>query len=206
VDAGHSVFGDNFTRLEGFLRYDPNTGGLATLLADTSDEEEHPLVKDGEIFIDAGANQNQETASLTANVPIVKSSYRYGYHVAVGARRAVAEHSDLGARVEFDEVQNHSLIGVRAIDYRYRFNNPLALGFFLGAARYALATPAYGVYGGLGAQWRNVLPGWDLGAEVRYYYDIQRDHLLPNDPPDVGARNDSFYNVFSTTLFISKHF
>jgi hypothetical protein len=108
--------------------------------------------------------------------------------------------------VEIDDVQDHSLIGVRALDYRYRFNNPLALSFFIGAARYALATPAYGVYLGAGAQWRNVIRGWDLGVDVRYADNIQRDHLLPSDPPDVGARNDSFYNVLSTTLSISRHF
>ena len=53
----------------------------------------------------------------------------------------------------------------------------------MGANRYSLATVAYGVYLGAGAQWRNVLPGWDLGWDVRYADNIQRDHLLPSDPP-----------------------
>ena len=54
------------------------------------------------------------------------------------------------------------LLGVRALDYRYRFANPLALSFFLGASRYDLATPAYGYYLGAGVQWRDILPGFDL--------------------------------------------
>jgi hypothetical protein len=206
VDAGRDVFGGNFTRLAGFIRYDQAGGGLATLLADALDSTGQPPARKGEIFIDAGANASQQSVDLNNPATRTRSSIRYGYHFGVGARRSVSDHSDLGARVEIDEIQNHSLIGVRAVDYRYRFNNPLALSFFLGAARYALATPAYGVYLGAGVQWRNIIRGWDLGVDVRYADNIQRDHLLPSDPPDIGARNDSFYNVVSTTLSISRHF
>ena len=127
-----------------------------------------------------------------------------GYHFAVGARRAVSEHNDLGTRVEFDDIQGHSLIGVRLIDYRYRFNGPIALDAFLGAARYALGTPAYGFYYGLGAQWRNVLPGWDVGVDLRYDDTLARDHLLPGDP--TGPRPDSFYYVLGAVFSVSYHF
>jgi len=58
--------------------------------------------------------------------------------------------------------------GFRALDYRYRFHSPLAFTFFVGAARYALATPAYGIYYGAGLQWRNIRPHWDLGFDYRY--------------------------------------
>ena len=34
VDAGRDVFGGNFTRLAGFLRYSETGGGLATIVAD----------------------------------------------------------------------------------------------------------------------------------------------------------------------------
>jgi hypothetical protein len=207
LDSGRDVFGANFTRLAGFIRYDAHGGGLASSIVDAlSGDDESPIVKNGEIFVDAGANANRQSVDLTSPATKTTSGLKFAPHFAVGARRIVSDHSDLGARVEFDDIQGHSLIGVRAVDYRYRFNNPLALSFFIGAARYALATPAYGVYLGAGVQWRNVLPGWDLGVDGRYADNIQRDHLLPTDPPDVGVRNDSFYNVLSMTLSISRHF
>jgi len=114
------------------------------------------------------------------------------------------QHNDLGTRVDIDNIESHSLVGIRLIDYRYRFNFPVALGAFLGAARYSLDTPAYGVYFGAGLQWRNVLPGWDIGAEVRYDDSLARDHVLPTDPQ--GGRPDSFYDVWRTTVAISRHF
>ena len=80
------------------------------------------------------------------------------------------------------------------------------MGAFLGAERYALGTPAYGFYFGAGIQWRNVLPGFDLGAEFRYSDGLARDHLLPGDPPNSGARTDSFYDVTSTLFTMSYHF
>jgi hypothetical protein len=206
LDAGRDVFGDNFTRLEGFVRYDGYRGGFASLL-EAVDGGEEPSSRQGEVFVDAGANANRQNVDLTAGVPRTNSPEKFGYHFAVGARRFVSEHSDLGARLEVDQVQNHTLIGVRGLDYRYRFyKHHLALNVFLGAARYDLATPAYGIYYGAGLQWLNVIPGWDLGLDVRYADSVARDHLLANDPPNVGARNDSFYDILTPTLSISRHF
>src|SRR5262249_37890474 len=140
------------------------------------------------------------------DVPKTTSPRKTTAHFAVGARRIVSEHSDLGVRIEFDEIASHSLVGGRLFDYRYRFDGPFAVGAFVGAERYALVTPAYGVYYGAGIQWRDVLPGWDLAAEFRYSDSIARDHLLPTDPPDVGPRNDTFYDVTSTLLTLSRRF
>ena len=153
-----------------------------------------------------GANVNQENVDLITAATRKTGPYGYGPHFAAGARRFVSDNSDLGARVEFDNIQGHSLIGVRALDYRCRFHGPLALGVFIGAARYALVTPAYGIYYGAGLQWRNVLPGWDAGIDYRFANSVARDHLLPTDPPDVGGRTDSFYNISSFTFSISRHF
>ena len=96
-------------------------------------------------------------------------------------------------RVEADDIRSHALIGVRAIDYRYRFNGPLALNAFFGAARYGVATPAYGWYFGTGLQWRNVLPGWDIGADYRLGYKLARQRSLASDP-QTGFRPDAFYS------------
>jgi hypothetical protein len=205
VDAGRDVFGGNFSRIAAFVRFNPDEGGLPASIMESLSMDAEPLPRDGELFVDAGANASRQSTELTPNSRTT-GSVDVGYHVGLGARRFVSDHSDLGVRVEADNVQGHSMLGFRAIDYRYRFHNPLALSVFIGAARYNLATPAYGVYLGAGLQWRNVLPGFDLGWDVRYADAIQRDHLLPNDPPDIGARNDSFYNVLSSTVFVSYHF
>jgi hypothetical protein len=206
VNVGRDVFGGNFSRVAGFVRFNPDEGGLAASVLDALSVDPEPVARNGEVFVDAGANANRQSVDLSSVQPRTTSSIAYGYHVGIGARRFVSDRSDLGVRLEADSIQGHSLIGLRAIDYRLRFHGPLALSLFVGAARYALATPAYGAYVGGGAQWRNVLPGWDVGWDVRYADNIQRDHLLRTDPPNVGARNDSFYNVLSTTVSISRHF
>jgi len=202
-DSGTDVFGGSFSRLAGFVRYDDTSSQLnATLL---SAEEGTPAPEsDAQIFIDAGANEFRTTTDLTELTPKTTGPFATGAHVALGARRVVSEHTDLGARVDLDEVGGHSLIGVRLIDYRWRFNNPLAFTGFLGAARYSLATPAYGIYYGLGLQWRNVLPHLDAGIEVRYYDNVARDRLLPSDIQT--QRPDSFYDIFGGVFSLSYHF
>jgi hypothetical protein len=202
VDTGHDVTGARFTRLAGFVRYDEGWSRLGGMMGDSgasSDED-----KKGELFIETGGNLNRQNVDVTNAKSRVTGSYDEGPHLAVGARRYVSDHSDLGARLEIDEVQGRSLIGVRALDYRYRFNGPLALGFFIGAARYAQATPAYGIYYGAGLQWRNLLPGVDVGVDYRYADSVARDHLLPTDPQ--SERPDSFYNISLFTASVSYHF
>lgn len=122
---------------------------------------------------------------------------------AVGARRAVSGHSDLGLRLEVDRIDDAYMPAVRGVDYRYRFNGPLAVSAFLGAARYDLATPAYGHYFGAGIVWRDILPGFDLGLDVRCADKVARDKLLPSDPV-WSQRNDIFYDIESPVLYVTR--
>lgn len=200
VDAGRDVFGNDFGRVSGFLRYNnPATSYSQAQLDGTYDDRERT-----QLFVDAGVSSLKERVDLTGTVPKTTAPAAQNAHFALGARREVSGHSDLGTRVEFDELSGHSLIGVRLIDYRYRFANPLALGVFLGAARYSLATPAYGFYYGVGLEWRNLLPHLDAGLDARYYDSVARDHLLPSDPQ--STRPDSFYDIFGAVLSLTYHF
>src|SRR5258706_240726 len=137
--------GDERTRDDGSLDEDSYSGG--------------PDAPRSERFVDVGMNVNKVRTSVERDTPQISSKVGFDPHLGLGARRAVSANNDLGVRVELDQVDGHSLIGVRALDYRYRFTDSVALGFFLGAARYNVATPAYSEYAGVGGQWRNILPG-----------------------------------------------
>jgi hypothetical protein len=151
-----------------------------------------------------GAADTAVHASLGDTLPIINYKAQLEPHLAIGARRVVAADNDLGVRLEVDKAQGRNLIGLRALDYRYRFDSPIAVGGFAGVARYDLATPAYGLYYGGGGQWRDVLPGWDLNLEYRHAQNISRDHVLATDPQKTRA--DSFYKIDSVLLYVSKHF
>ncbi len=204
LDAGHDSFGKSFSRLSGFVRYG---GDQHTREYDLDDDGATPDAADthgSELFVEAGANANQVRTDLEKGTPITTSRVSFGPHFAVGARRAVSANNDLGVRVEIDQVNGHSLIGVRPVDYRYRAGENLALDLFAGVDRYDLATPAYSLYGGVGAQWRNVLPGWDVGSDFRFAQNIARNHVLASDPQ--GVRPDSFYKITSLIAYVSRRF
>jgi hypothetical protein len=203
VLAGRDVFGKSFSRLSGFVRYG---GDRHTRDDDTSDDDSAGAedTHGTQLFVDAGANANRVRTDLEKGIPITTSKVEFGPHFAIGARRAVSDNNDWGVRVEFDEVDGHSLLGVRPIDYRHRYGETFSLNLFAGVNRYDLATPAYSLYAGIGTQWRNVLPKWDLGLDFRYAQNIARNHVLPTDVQ--GVRPDSFYKIESVIAYITRRF
>ncbi len=209
--TGRDVFGQSFARLSGFVRYggDVRTrddgvvdDGSFDPDPDAAPEIVHPL--GAEWFVDAGGNASKVHENLQENEPIITTNIGVDPHIAIGARRAVSDRNDLGARLEYDQVDRHALVGLRALDYRYRFDGPIALSVFAGAARYNLATPAFSIYFGGGAQWRDVVPKWDLSVEYKHAQNLARDHLLATDPQ--GVRADSFYKVDGGIFYLSRRF
>jgi len=205
VYAGRDVFGEDFSRVTAFVRYAPEgAAGMGhTVMSTASGRRER--ASGAELFVDLGVNANQVRIDLDDDLPRATSDTEIALHLGVGARRQVTERQDLGVRLEYDEIDGHALIGVRALDYRYRIKGPFALTGFAGAARYDLATPAYGLYIGAGAQWRGVLRSdFDLSLDLRYASKVARDDLVADDP--VGGRPDSFYDIASATLYLSWRF
>lgn len=196
---GRDVSGDNYVRVAASARlFDGGDGGRSGRNASS-----HSEAADGaDIFADVGVAVSRVRADIDGTVPTANSSAAAAPHLALGVRRAVTNRSDLGMRIEFDRVEDHTLLAVRALDYRYRAGRSLALTAFAGAARYDLETPAYGYYLGTGVQWRDVMPRWDLNLDLRYGDKIARDHVLPQE---AGLKRiDSFYDVYSVSLSMSR--
>ena len=200
-DSGKDVFGGNYNRLAAFMRFGDTSPDRGCGDCDGETPTSDPR---NQLLVDAGVHALRVRTDLTETTPKTYGPTTAGVHLGLGARRAVSDHTDLGARVEYDDLDGTNLLGVRIIDYRYRFKNPLAIVAFLGAARYDLATPAYGFYYGLGLQWRDVLPHVDVGVEARYYDSVARDHVLPSDPHT--TRPDSFYDISGAVLSLTYHF
>ncbi len=201
IDQGRDVFGRSFTRLAGFLRYGDALNRSSAGAADASLGLQRP---DGaELFVDAGANASRVNIDLNGILPRYNAN-QVAPHLGLGARRQISQHQDLGVRIEADEINHRAFYNFRLLDYRWRFNNPLALNLFAGAARYNLSTPAYGFTLGAGLQWRNLLPGWDLGLDYMYGVKVARLRL-PSDT-QTGTRPDSFYDIDRVSLYISRKF
>jgi hypothetical protein len=205
VDDGRDVFGSHYLRLEGYLR-----DGDALLRGDDDDSETAAFAGDrpqgDELYVSAGADYYRTQVDMHVIKPY-DTQWSAGPYVAVGARRRVSTHQDLGVALEADDIGGRSLLSVRMFDYRYRFDSPLAVNAFFGASRYPVGTPAYGVYAGAGLQWRNVLPGWDVGLDYRTLIDAERERDLPTDPqPLATAKPDALYSISSWTVYLSRKF
>ncbi len=154
------------------------------------------------LFVDLGANYYRVLVYLPPEVRYYRP--RAGSpHLTIGARREVSAHQDIGVGLDVDSFSGRLLLGARMVDYRYRFDGPLAFHIFLGAARYSLATPAYGAYLGAGLQWRHVLPGLDVGLDYHDVISAQRVDDLPTEQP---PGQESYHSIDSWTLYLSHSF
>jgi hypothetical protein len=200
--VGKDVFGESFSRIGGYMRFTDEWGA-----GGISRRAFSPIARPrgAELFVSAGLNANRANIRFDDGGREITTSMEIAPHLGIGARRAVSDRSDLGVRLEVDRINDDLLLAVRALDYRYRFRNPLSLGLFVGAARYEQGIPAYGYYLGGGVQWRNLLPGLDLELDVRYADKVARDKLLPGDPP-TAPRPDIFIDIESAALSLSYKF
>ena len=203
-DEGRDVFGVHYTRFAAFMRYgDALSHGYSGGGDDSLGSLGRP---DGaEMFVDAGINASRVNVDLTGATSRYTESIQPAPELGFGARRAVSDHQDLGVRIEADDIHHRAFYNFRLLDYRYRFNNPLALSVFGGAARYNLTTPAYGFTFGAGAQYRNIFPNWDLGLDYLYGIKVARLRVLPTDVQG-GTRPDSFYDIDRVSLYLSRKF
>src|SRR6185312_12170652 len=205
LDAGRDVFGAHYARLEGYLR-----DGNALLRGDEDTETAAfggSRPNGAELYLSAGAGYYRSLINLNlATQPRYYTKWATGPYFALGARRRVSRHQDLGVALEADEISGRALVSVRMLDYRYRFNSPLAFNVFVGASRYSWATPAYGAYAGAGLQWRNLLPGWDVGLAYRTVFEAQRERDLPTDPGLGTLKPDALRNIYIWTLHLTRTF
>jgi len=209
--VGRDVFDEHYARLAASFSFDQDWWSAAAGALPTGTGDADAV----DVFVDLGGNVSRANTFLgdvdqffgnTRNQAAwTESDARLESHIGFGARRKVSRRSDLGARIELDNVAGHSLLSVRAVDYRYRLTKRYALNGFLGAGRYNLATPAYGYYIGLGLQVRDVLPKWDISLDARHHEKVARDKLLPSDPPQT-PRNDMFVDINGFTLYASRRF
>jgi hypothetical protein len=204
VTAGRDVFGKEFGRLAAFARLDPEASLRSSFLAGSgADAAAAPRRHKAEAFVDVGVFKSRLTYEQdSGEVPPVKTP-QGSAHLGLGIRRAYTAHTDLGARLEFDNVRGRLFMAVRALDLRYRAGPHLAMTAFFGAARYAALTPEYGWYGGVGLQWHDIAPKWDLGLDLRRGDQMNR-YKIKGEP--VITWPNTFHIIQGTTLYLSRRF
>jgi hypothetical protein len=199
LNVGQDIFGESFARVGLSVDFGKAFAG-GPREYDIDDAE----ASNTEVFVDVGAQQSEVREIRLDSGPNVVSGNQINYHVGAGARRRVSDRNDVGVRVELDQVEGGSLVSVRAIDYRFRAWRRLAVGGFFGAARYDIGLPAYGYYWGAGLQYRDVLPGWDVGADFRHHDKFTRDKALASDPPVTVQLPRRVWDINGVSLYLSK--
>jgi hypothetical protein len=199
VEVGEDIFGDSFARI-----------GAAFDFAPASKRRSAPQVSDDtygdtSLFVDVGVQYSSASEILLLDgLRNARSDNKVDYHFGVGARRAISERNDIGVRLEVDNIDDRSLISIRAVDYRFRMSPKIALGAFLGVGRYDLTLDAHGYYMGGGVQYRDVIPGWDLSLDYRYHDKLNRDKGLAGDPVSNPGLPRRYVDVHGVSLYMSK--
>lgn len=199
LDVGRDVYGDSFGRISAafdFARTAQRSGRVASEVVENTNTE---------VFVDVGLQYSRVREFLLLQFKQRDTtSFETNYHIGFGARRRVSQRNDLGVRLELDRVHGFDLVSVRALDYRFRWGQNIALGASFGVGRYDIELPAWGYYLGAGVQYRNLFPDWDLTLDYRHYDKMTRDKGLPSDPESNPGLPRRVIDVHGLGLFISK--
>ena len=197
LQAGRDVFGHHYMRVEGYLR----DGEALLSHFDPTAAFAGKTPKGDHWFIKTGVNYYRLLVYRTGYARHY-TPWAGGPHFTIGARRRISAHQDIGVALDVDSLRGRPMLGVRMVDYRYRFGRHLAAHAFVGAARYALATPAYGVYVGAGLEWRNLLPGWGIGVGFHNLISAQRLRDLRTEV----RGGQVLWSTYSWTFDVSRSF
>jgi hypothetical protein len=201
IDGGRDVFGDNFARIAASMDLAADRPDVSNGAAAAADQTS---VTD--LFVDFGLNNShvqQIWRDVGANYWTDRTT---GPHLGLGARRAVSEQNDLGARLEFDRINGSQVLSLRMLDYRYRLTQKFALGGFFGVGRYEFGLPLYGYYWGAGAQLLDLWPRWDLSLDWRHDDKLTRQKYLASDPYPGQTNNQLYFDIAGAALYLSYHF
>ena len=156
-----------------------------------------------EAFFDIGISHSQ-IESKNTDVSVRPDRTETSLHLGIGASRSVGERGELSVRLELDDLGSDWLLAVRALDYRHHISERLAFNVFVGAARFDLATAAFGYYYGAGIQFKQLVSNWDLSVDLRIADEVARDNLLPSDPQ--GGNPDNFRDIFGVSVYLTRRF
>jgi hypothetical protein len=202
LDLGRDMLGKAFGRLSLTLY----TGGDArnSTFAYTAAAGKPPADPSIERFVEAGVLVGRLRYEEDVYVLPTRTTNERAMHYGIGVRRSVGKRSDVGARLEIDNLHGHNMYSIRALDYRWRAGTRIAFTGFVGFSRYELLTPAHGYYAGAGVQLRNVRPGWDVNLEGRYFDRIVRKKLSPAERNIIWP--NEFYTMPGIGLSLSRRF
>jgi hypothetical protein len=227
LDVGRDEYASGFVRLSAYVRLDGGSGGAALAEDDQDDQDEdapdsqggqegqQPSIAEGsrlERFVAVGATEARLGLNLggfsaaSESAPTLYQTH-YSPYVGAGLRRAITARADLGVRADLDDL-NGLMVGLRILDYRYRLGHHVAVGGFVGFARYSGPTPAQGLYYGYGLQWRDLWRGWDLSLEQREFDALQRDKVRASDSSALQQTGDpvEWYTGDAVTLALAHAF
>jgi Capsule assembly protein Wzi len=216
LDFGRDVYGGGYARLAAFLRLDGGSHEAESAHTDSDTDSDTESASDDEAlesrlerFVDIGVSGGRlglDYGGFSAAQEAASPQYRnvISPHLGIGVRKQVSANQDLGVRAELDDFNSAAMLGLRIIDYRYRVTQNLALGAFVGFARYAGPTPAQGYYEGAGLQWRDLWPHWDISLDARLFDHLQRDKVLSTDPQNGDPVE--WYTMLAPTLYLSRRF
>lgn len=197
VSAGRDVSGKSFARLSAAFDF-VSTSDHGSYSRPASDSGSSTS-----LFVDVGVNRSRLT-ELYYSSPSQRSQSLFAYHVGIGARRQVSENGDLGVRIEADQVNRHGLLSLRALDYRFRLNDKIALNTWFGIGRYETQLPSYGWYTGIGVQYRDLFSRWDLNIDLHQYHKLNRDAVLPGDLPANTSQPRVYFDVEGAKMYLSR--
>ena len=166
------------------------------------------IVNAAEVNVSVGAS-NHELSFETGDAEIDSIDISdTGTHLGFGLKNQYGEHGQhfFGVGIDIDKIDGDQLIGYRALDYQFAFNQHIRAGAFFGAASLDTGLPQNGYYTGLNLSYQGIFDHLGITFELRHGNGLERDKKLADDPARENDKEYMFLDFTATAVQVSWTF
>ncbi len=165
----------------------------------------HSVSADTKFEVSLGLNYFLQSQSEANFLVSIEDSTDIGLQIGAKIRSPFTQNKlhFIGTGLDIANIEGQRLLGFRALDYQWQFDEQYRLGLFFGAASLDTGAPQNGYYYGFSMTMTNFYENLTINLEMSRADGLARDRIV-SDP--AGTEVDIFLDVFMSSINVAWQF
>ncbi len=163
------------------------------------------LASNATVEVSLGLNYFLQSQTSDSFFEPVKNQTDAGYQISAKIQKPY-DHNEkhyIGTGLDIADINGQTLLGFRAVDYKWAMNDSYHLGFFIGAASLDNKAPQNGYYYGVNLTIPELYKNFAVNFEISRADGLARDRISSDAP---GDQPDIFMDITTSSINLAWQF